>query len=322
VLILAVPSLREELLPDSWTLAGCYGMVVHWMYPEAWCPAPPTWTIEALLPSFLLYPAVTRTVVARVEARGGVKGLCAFLVALWVVSFGPILILYIAQGRKINQAQFAVQFFWPPAQLIDFVIGVIAAAITQQQTGATCRKLAHADDDRESRMLPEADSGYRAWVRSFSWAGLLADVTFFTVGGIILLMPSPMASLLKGECRTDADALLSHAFVPAIAGFLHWSTVAGRAGIAAQLLSHRFLVLLSTYSLEVYLFQWPVFTAVRYFCGRATMPSQLFMASFLALWLAAGLYVERVAPLISLSIVRIRRLMDRWSHGESQQQLM
>ena len=42
------------------TLLGCFGFVQHWIRPATWCPAPPSWTIEALLPSWLLYPFLRR----------------------------------------------------------------------------------------------------------------------------------------------------------------------------------------------------------------------------------------------------------------------
>jgi len=286
LVVLAVPELRAKLTPSAWTIAGCLGFVVHWVDPEAWCPAPPSWTVEALLPSWLLYP-LTREALARVEARGGGVGLVAVAVALWVVSFGPIVVIFAAQGFHLTWAQYATDFLWPPAQLADFMIGAAAAAIALRHNSN-----GGEEDDIDGKALQKLSCCSRAWPAA---RALMADAAFVAMVATVLLAPPPKT---HAECQTDWNALLSHEWALAIAIFLYGSAPAGYGGLAARLLGHKALAALGTYSFEVYLFQWTLVAIFHAAVGQWPLSSEVFMAFLLTLWLVSGLYVEWVgAPL-------------------------
>mmetsp|Transcript_67438 Transcript_67438/g.135383 ORF Transcript_67438/g.135383 Transcript_67438/m.135383 type:complete len:273 (+) Transcript_67438:313-1131(+) len=258
-------------------------------------------------------------VLAYVEERKGATGLVAIILSLWIVSFGPIVVLFAAQGFRLTWAQYATDFLWPPAQLADFMIGAAAAAIA----------LRHAEQDHVARgscasalMAEEAGSssssafsgtstdsdassgGLVCWA---SWAhctalqracrhscsrALLADASFAIMAAAVLLSPPPAT---HAECQTDWNALFSHEWALAIAAFLYGSAPAGRGGLFAQLLSHKALVALGAYSFEVYLFQWVLVAIFHCIFDEWPLSSEVFMAFLLTLWLVSGLYVEWVA---------------------------
>ena len=92
LVVLTVPEYRQSFMPSPWTILGCLGFVMHWIRPATWCPAPPSWTIEALIPGWLLYPFLRRLVEAL--DRRGLLALGSFMLLLYAISFGPLLLLY------------------------------------------------------------------------------------------------------------------------------------------------------------------------------------------------------------------------------------
>ena len=270
VVVWTVPLYRNSFMSNAWTLLSCFGFVAHWIRPATWCPAPPSWTIEALIPSWLLYPFLRR-LVERVDLKYGGGALLLLAILLHLVSFGPLLALYILQGQQLTWGQYATDFMWPPAQLGDFAIGVIAAHCSQKED----------DQDKEG------------WI---VWKALLADVCLLLSVGLVFALPLPAT---HAECEANSSALLTHACALAVAGFMYASR---KGGLCAWFLSHPALVSLGKYSFEVYLFQWPMLAIFRQLCHQWPLAPDTFIAFLLLLWLVAGLYVEVVTPVVNTGV--------------------
>ncbi|CAJ1398676.1 unnamed protein product [Effrenium voratum] len=255
VVVLVVPEYRR-FSPGGLELAACLGFLRHWARPGAWCPAPPSWTVEALIPCWLLYPFLAQ-LAEKIQAR---RLTACFMVLLYLASFGPMLCLYWAQGGTVSWAQFSTSFMWPPAQVADFGLGVLAAE------------------------LGKGEHDFRLW------KALIADLAFAASAAAVMLLPVPGT---HAECQEDHNALLSHGCSLAIAVFIYGSQ---HGSCVAHLLSHPALVALGKYSFEVYLFQWPLQAVLRQLLGQWPFEPDVFMGFLLLLWLLAGLYVEYVAP--------------------------
>ncbi|CAJ1457965.1 unnamed protein product [Effrenium voratum] len=167
---------------------------------------------------------------------------------------------YWAQGGTVSWAQFSTSFMWPPAQVADFGLGVLAAE------------------------LGKGEHDFRLW------KALIADLAFAASAAAVMLLPVPGT---HAECQEDHNALLSHGCSLAIAVFIYGSQ---HGSCVAHLLSHPALVALGKYSFEVYLFQWPLQAVLRQLLGQWPFEPDVFMGFLLLLWLLAGLYVEYVAP--------------------------
>eukprot|EP00913_Durusdinium_trenchii_P009344 g8781.t1 len=145
----------------------------------------------ALLPSWLLYPFL-RILVARLEGRPG--ALVMWMLVFYAISFGPLLSLYLLQDGHLNWGQFATTFMWPPAQLPDFALGVLASEL--------------------SAALPSC-SGCSGWCRA-----MLGDAALLGFAAAVVMLPSPST---HAECQTDSNVLLTHGGSLAIALFIFGS---------------------------------------------------------------------------------------------------
>lgn len=245
-----------------------------------WCPNGQTWTVAALLPSWILYPLTCR-VIALIERAGGVHGLFALAVALWCISFGPLLAVFAWQEYWITIEQGVWSYVWPVSQLPDFALGAVAAALAIRHTS------------NEQQDAGSSQAGYS------SARGFIADACVAVI--LVTCFVTPSSGLREGW-----EPLFNHGFALVLALFLYGSAAQGGAGLIARLLSHDALVGFGDYSFEVYLFQYPVheiFVAAGDLTGAFTMRNASgthntnscgFMAFFLALWLSAGLYAEYV----------------------------
>ncbi|CAE8582396.1 unnamed protein product [Polarella glacialis] len=256
---------------DYWHILRCFCFVETWRDPTDWCPDGQTWTVAALIPSWLLYPLMRKAATGVEDVAGGV-GLATLLLLLYGVSSGPLLAQLIQHGSVSYRQGFWSQT-WPPATMPDFAIGVVAALAAQR----------HHD-----------------WGSRWRW--LLADVALLGAVALCLFIPS-------SGYREGWEPLFNHSLAIAFAAFLYGSSAGGGSCITAQLLGHEALVALGEYSFEVYLFQYPVheiFVALGDVSGMFSMKVagnnanyEGFMAFFLGLWLVSGLYAEFVeAPLI------------------------
>lgn len=129
---------------------------------------------------------------------------------------------HLRQEGHLNWGQFATSFMWPPAQLGDFVLGVVASQIARQLDGG-------------------------------DHLGLLGDLALVAWAAVVVMLPSPKS---RAECQTDGNALLSHGGALAIAVFMCFGRFKG--SVLGRVLSHPAVVALGKYSFEVYLFQWPL----------------------------------------------------------------
>ncbi|CAJ1336390.1 unnamed protein product [Effrenium voratum] len=251
---------------DWWHVLRCFCFVETWRDPMDWCPNGQTWTVAALLPSWLLFP-LTRRFFAQVEYAFGDAGLLAAALVLYAISAGPMLLLFLQQGDIPYRIGFWNQT-WPPATLCDFALGVVAAMASQRH-GAWAK-------------LPR---------------DLLADVSLLAAVLTCLLVPS-------SGYRTGWEPLFNHGCSLLFAAHMYGSSIAGTGSLTAGFLSFPALVALGEYSFEVYLFQYPVheiFVAMADITHTFGMKihgknanSQGFMTFFLVLWLVSGLYAEHV----------------------------
>ncbi|CAE8670298.1 unnamed protein product [Polarella glacialis] len=272
--------------PDLGHLLRCFLFVETWHDPVDWCPNGQTWTVAALLPSWLLYPLTCRAVAAA-ERCGGATALAALAALLWLVSFGPLWVLFVRQGSWITNKQGVWGYVWPPSQLADFALGVTTAALARRHAAAASSASEEDSDEQEPGMR-------RVWAR-----GLLADGCILIVGLTCLCAP------WYGG-REGWEPLFNHGFGLLFAAFLYGSAAGGGSGLVARLFRHDVLVCLGAYSFEVYLFQYPVheiFVAVGDVSGAFDMRNAKreynnnscgFVVFFFSLWLAAGLYAEFV----------------------------
>mmetsp|Transcript_104611 Transcript_104611/g.223594 ORF Transcript_104611/g.223594 Transcript_104611/m.223594 type:complete len:400 (+) Transcript_104611:99-1298(+) len=273
---------------DEAHLLRCFSFLESWRDPEDWCPNGQTWTVAALLPSWLIYPLTCRGI-DLVEKHVGALGLMTCLVALFAASFGAIFVTFIQQGGYISSVQHTWNYIWPPAQLADFAIGAVAAALAQRHAAFQRIFVGRCD-----------------FVR-----GTLADLSVLVVVGVVICLPS---SAEDGQ-RVGWEPLLNHGLAPLYAAFLYGSAARGGMGIAARLLRHDALVGLGALSFEVYLFQWPLHEGVQ-FLGEKTglynmhegyriMNPSAFMAFVFLLWLAAGLYSEFIQGPVAHCLRRV-----------------
>lgn len=103
LVVVVIPEYRNSFMPSFATILGCFAFIMHWIRPATWCPAPPSWTVEALIPCWLLYPLLRR-LVETLDKVGGMA-LMSSMLLLYGVSFGPLLSLY---------------FLWPGGNHLDF----------------------------------------------------------------------------------------------------------------------------------------------------------------------------------------------------------
>eukprot|EP00928_Gymnodinium_smaydae_P072663 TRINITY_DN55992_c0_g1_i1.p1 TRINITY_DN55992_c0_g1~~TRINITY_DN55992_c0_g1_i1.p1 ORF type:complete len:369 (-),score=40.29 TRINITY_DN55992_c0_g1_i1:224-1183(-) len=309
VSVAAMMYFGADWAPPMWQFVPCFLMIKHWFAPSGWCPAPPSWTIEALVPAWLLYPYMQKAS-DKLESRFGANGLIVALLSMWVLTFGTTVIIFCLQGFQLYWTEHSMLFFWPPAQVPDFCIGVLAAAIARrhQTTGQTNDFDEDDDDstDQVSLISNEAEQCSLAWMCT---PALLADVSFFIVAAAVVALPPQ-----NENCQADGsiDLLLSHCFAPLIALFLYASC---KGGVVARILSSPPLVLLGNWSFEVYLFQWPLDFITRSIC-RLDVTDQLdwsaFAIFFFVLWVVAACYAELCAPPL---VKRIRLAADTWGRA-------
>merc|ERR1711963_454789 len=112
-------------------MGRCLCFLETWRDPEDWCPNGLTWTIAALLPSWLLFPFWKR-LFAAVEAHSGTQGLVGAMVVLWAIAFGPSLAFFAAGGGWITYRQHLFLYLWPPSQLADFALGMATCALARR----------------------------------------------------------------------------------------------------------------------------------------------------------------------------------------------
>lgn len=262
LLAVGVMSLQTQP-PELGHMARCMLFVEPWLQPEEWCPDGQTWTIAALIPSWLLYP-VSKRLLRFVEVRYKTEGLVLLLLALYTCSLAPSLVVFVVQGGYLSVKQHNYAYVWPPSQMADFAIGMVAASLARRhEPGA-----GSAGDARGAVLT--TSPGVR---------GFMADASMVLVFAAVLLVPS-------SGYHEGWEPLFNHALSPLLATFLFGSAAVGGSGMLAWILSVWPLARLGKYSFEVFLFQWPFFSTFEIMCccqyGRWRRHSWWFSTSYRA----------------------------------------
>ena len=242
----------------------CFLLVESWLAPARWCPDGQTWTVAALAPSWLLYPAVYDRLVYERPARILAPLGLALAVLPTAVAAGLL-----RRGDAPFGSVHDAMYLWPPAQLCDFLLGVVSAELA-----AT-----HAARPRWRLAAPGADASCLA------------------VAALVLFAPNP-----RSRYRTGAEELFDHGLAPLFAVFLYCAArdataLEGEPGsIFAALCRHDAPRSLGRASFEIYLFQWPLHAAFSAVGLDTKSGGENFAAYVLALCVAAvcyEAYVER-----------------------------
>eukprot|EP00448_Togula_jolla_P015637 CAMPEP_0170583628 /NCGR_PEP_ID=MMETSP0224-20130122/8239_1 /TAXON_ID=285029 /ORGANISM="Togula jolla, Strain CCCM 725" /LENGTH=356 /DNA_ID=CAMNT_0010906973 /DNA_START=145 /DNA_END=1212 /DNA_ORIENTATION=- len=264
----------------------CFLFVETWLEPDNWCSNGQTWTVAALLPSWILYPLMNR-IVGEVERRGGSFALVVLGMMTWAVSFGPSLVRFIKQDYWLTLQDHNYSYLWPPAQIADFTLGVVTASLALRQANKE-DALAEYEAPSNGAHLEDRDR-----IKNHVLRGRMADLSVLVVFLLVIFAPS-------SGFRIGWEPLFDHGVSIFLAMFLYGAAAGNGAGHFAKLTSHQALRGLGAYSFEVYLFQYPV-NRLYMIWGRETahQSAEVFMAFFLNLWLVAGLYAEFIeAPLV------------------------
>jgi len=264
----------------------CFLFVETWLEPDNWCSNGQTWTVAALLPSWILYPLMNG-IVGEVERRGGSFALVVLGMMTWAISFGPSLVRYIQQDYWLTLHDHNYNYLWPPAQIADFTLGVVTASLVLRQ--------ANKEDALAEFQAPDDGALLegRNCMNNHVLRGLMADFSLLVV--FLLVVFTPTSGFQVGW-----EPLFDHGVSIFFAIFLYGSAAGNGAGNFAKLTSQKALRAAGAYSFEVYLFQYPVHKL--YFIWdkeTAHNSPEVFMTFFLSLWLVAGLYTEFIeAPIV------------------------
>mmetsp|Transcript_87011 Transcript_87011/g.243974 ORF Transcript_87011/g.243974 Transcript_87011/m.243974 type:complete len:436 (+) Transcript_87011:90-1397(+) len=250
---------------------GCLTFVKPWLDPEPNCPNAPTWFIAATIPSWLLYPLVTRPILDAKKAKESPQTLLTYCGVLWLVSLAPQLVLIVLQGDWLTWAQVKYTWFWPPAQLADFAFGACVAALIKSS--------------------PPPKS-----------AGKLADALIMVLFLICFFFPVAETPegwegpVFRPGHYMAWDGLSARIASPLIAAWIYCS--ACNNSYIGQFFSNTVLVALGAYNLEIYLFQTPVhdlFTWTKDALWLPTESMEVFMLYIFLLNVASAMWVDMLA---------------------------
>lgn len=249
-------AMKYDLQPGH--LVRCFLLVETWLNPRRWCPNGQIWTVAALAPAWLSYPLLDRLVYRRQRPLLAVVLLFAAILPTTVA-----MALLMTSGGQLNARQHAYLYFWPPAQFLDFVLGVVSAELASTSSCV--------------RGTPDAH---------------LADACVCAIAIACFAIPNPSLDYRRG-----LEPLFDHVLAPLHAAFLFFSARAPTPSIAASILAHPALDTLGNCSFEVYLFQWPIHASFG-LAGLITLRpyGENFVAFALTLWLFAAsyeIYLER-----------------------------
>ncbi|CAE8626366.1 unnamed protein product [Polarella glacialis] len=279
------------------------------------CPNAGTWTVESLVPCWLLYPVLSRLLVF-VEASAEAWGLALLALGCWAVWTVPLLMAEMAPGGRMDGYQ-TFSYLWPGAWLPDFTVGLVAAALTRRQVAWDAAdelsigefNCGSHQDEASSSSSEAAELGSAECIKlrrrnrgrlADSAAVLLASFVIFTPSSVGLV---PSTAPWLDQKEGGREALFSHCFSPLIAAFLVGSSSNsdGAGGLVSRLLGKKSLAGLGAYSLEAYLFQEPLFRCILHFVPNLSDSAEGFVFFFLLLWLLAGLFAEYVeAPALQM----------------------
>ena len=290
---------------DPERLLGCFSFL-RWYYAPGEtfdlvdCPNLPTWTVAALILCWLLYPLL-RWLLVKAWDRGAAAGIaaCSLLASSWLVTIVTLIALWAAHGFTFpTDRQHDMGYYWPPANVGDFCLGVAAAALVHRAessavTAAEATPLLGASGpgataSRQRRLV--------LWARA-SWAMILADAAAITTAATIVALPD------IGPHRTGPEALLDHAFAPLLAAWIYGSSVGPDTGLVGRLLRQPAFAWPGKYAFHVYILWYPLraFIGIYTFLDL-TRPADA-VTALLIHWIVSALYAEYV----EVQLVRLLR---------------
>lgn len=248
---------------------SCLTFTRTWYDPEPDCPDAPGWFVAALIPSWILYPIVTRRVL--MDNSSSPRSLLRLCGILWLAAIGPGVVMIILQGDWMSWQQIKLTWFWPPSQIADFALGAAVAALLQA--------------------APPAKS-----------TGVYADVIFVFVLAVCIFLPvaeTPddwTGPIFRPGHYMAWDGLLARLSAPFLAAWIYYSS-SGDC-ISARFMSHSILVPAGAYTLEVYLFQTPLhdlFTWTKEVMWLPEASTEVFVMYMFLLWVVSVMFVDLLA---------------------------
>jgi len=280
---------------------GCLLFIRNWIDPTPDCPNSPTWFIAATIPSWLIYPLLTRRLLHAVNSLSGLLKLCC---GLWVFALGPQLLLIIFQGHWLTWQQVAITWFWPGAQVADFALGCgIAALVRYKPPDVIFSHFSRRGLELELEMVEEGEVSVAG--KKMEWlVPLIADLVFLF--GFLVIFFVPVAKEPDGWTGPRErpghfmawDALFARLSVPWLSLWIYCSSSkVGADSVSARFFSHPILVGLGAYTLDVYLMQTPlhdVFTWTRSTLFLTEDSVEVFMLYVFLLWFLSIAMVDLV----------------------------
>ncbi|CAJ1414517.1 unnamed protein product [Effrenium voratum] len=273
---------------NVWTTKtlSCFLLLKTWIDPMPNCPNMPSWFVVSLLPCWLVYPCVGYLL------RGSsTKFQLCLALASWSAAIGPQLCILCVQKSWLHWGQVAFTWFWPPALMPDFVLGACMAAMVRHNPPS----------------------------KQVAWFG---DIAMLVIVLACMLVPVPVPppdwagpSQWRPGHYIAWEQLFARLSAPFLCVFLY-CTHHGDT-LATRLLSHKTLVSLGRYTLEVYLLQMPLHDfflwtrapgAQGLWRGLPWTP-EVFWCYLLVLWTTCGLFVEFVAEPLNQ---RVRAVSSSW----------
>jgi len=251
--------------------ASCMLFLRPWYEPEPDCPDAPMWFVAALIPSWLLYPLITRRVLS-FDGLSSPRALVMVCGALWLAALGPALVIIGSQGHWLTWSQVKFTWFWPPAQLADFALGSAVAALVVK--------------------APPRPS-----------LAKLGDVALATTMLACLLVPisqkpvSWTGPLFRPGHYIGWDALSARLASPLLAVWIYCSS-GDDGSVTAKFLSHGLFVSAGAYTLEVYLLQTPLHALFIWTERELWLPAastEVFVMYLWLLWILCVIFVDKVA---------------------------
>ena len=351
-----IPMLLFGKWPDLAKAFGCSFFLYEWVMPlvtpdssnYSWsCPNFPAWAIgAAFLPSWVLYPLVTRPLLQRLGACGLLVSACAMFGLSFgfdlVAAFGMMNQTAVAADEwpdKHDRHRTEMMYVFPPFWLPPFAFGAACAGLVRLRYpagDASALRCAGGADRLQpaNEATPLVASPYEEamanasatessavqWPpsRATAWRWVcMATADLSAIGFILLISIMPTRS---GKLQSERhQILLMHSIMPFVGLHFIAASAGPHPGLFGSLFRHAIPVSLSKYSFEAYLWHIPLLQILT--CWGSTMhcysdshpPATENMATYVAflvlVWVVAGTYAEYVQnPLTA----RTRRAFRAW----------
>ncbi|KAJ1453894.1 hypothetical protein M885DRAFT_443077, partial [Pelagophyceae sp. CCMP2097] len=121
VLLMSAEGDACNCAPAFGHVSRCAVLMEPWLSPSRWCPNGQVWTVAALAPAWLLYPAIFDRAFFN-RPRRCLWAAAALLAAL---PTGVTLFLLWQSGGTLTIQQHYWLYLWPPLMLSDFALGAV-----------------------------------------------------------------------------------------------------------------------------------------------------------------------------------------------------